>query len=257
MSFHIVSHGQCYLSVNCSDDTPILLQKGDIILFPRDVSHCITNDIAFKQPINQIQSVDFSSGQNQDGTGLLCGYFAHNHPQMASMTQHLPEYVVIKQNLSARSSLELMLNALLEESVDPNKGSELVMSKMSEAILAILMRDHLPGDSGILAASIHPKLSKVIERIHEQPEYKWTVEQLAGIANSSRAGFAELFKDVVGQTPMEYVTLWRLSLAYRKLADKKVSTLHAALEAGYENESSFSKAFKRVMGVSPGAVRAG
>jgi AraC-like DNA-binding protein len=71
----------------------------------------------------------------------------------------------------------------------------------------------------------------------------------------SRAGFSELFKAILQQSPIEYVTQWRISLAYRMLTDEKATTLQAALACGYDNESSFSKAFKRVLGISPGSLR--
>lgn len=257
MSFHVVSHGRCFLTVNTEQNIKETLEQGDIVLFPRDLGHCITNDDAFETPVNQTHSESFSIGLRADGTGLVCGYFEHQHPLMASLTEHLPDYVIVRHDPTSPSGLMLLLNALLNESVTPDKGSELIMAKMSETILAILMRDHLPTSQGVLAASIHPKLSPVLKAIHEKPGEKWTVDALAGLAFSSRAGFADLFKEVVGLSPMEYVTQWRLSLAYRRLADEKVSTLDAALEAGYDNESSFSKAFKRVMGVTPGKLRAG
>lgn len=257
MSFHVVSHGRCFLTVNTEQNIKETLEQGDIVLFPRDLGHCITSDDAFETPVNQTHSESFSIGLRADGTGLVCGYFEHQHPLMASLTEHLPDYVIVRHDPTSPSGLMLLLNALLNESVTPDKGSELIMAKMSETILAILMRDHLPTSQGVLAASIHPKLSPVLKAIHEKPGEKWTVDALAGLAFSSRAGFADLFKEVVGLSPMEYVTQWRLSLAYRRLADEKVSTLDAALEAGYDNESSFSKAFKRVMGVTPGKLRAG
>lgn len=257
MSFHIVSHGRCFLTVNNAGNTTTSLEAGDIVLFPRDISHCLTNDESFSQPINQAQSLDFASGPQIEGTGLVCGYFEHNHPLMYKMTEHLPDHLIVRSSHTQTTSLSLLLQALLQESIGIDKGSTLIMAKLSEAILAILFRDHLPSDSGLLAALMHPKLARVLECIHEKPSQKWTVDELAQISFLSRAGFAELFKTVVGQTPMEYITQWRLSLAYRMLADEKVSTLHAAIESGYDNESSFSKAFKRVMGISPGALRAG
>lgn len=256
MSFHVISHGRCFLTVG-EREKDIVLQQGDIVLFPRDISHCITNDESFETLTNQTVSESFTQGLKDEGTGLVCGYFAHQHPLMTSLTEHLPDYVLVRHSEASPSGLLLLLNALLEESVNPSKGSELIMSKMSEAILAIVLRDHLPTAQGVLAASLHAKLGPVMSAIHAEPAKKWSVDQLAELSFSSRAAFSELFKEIVGISPMEYVTQWRLSLAYRKLADEKVSTLSAALDCGYDNESSFSKAFKRVMGVSPGAVRAG
>jgi len=258
MSFHVVSHGRCFLTINKTDMPQVLtLEQGDIVLFPRDIGHCLSNDPNFKPPVNQQQSEDFSEGIKDNATGLVCGYFVHQHPLISNITHYLPDYVLIRRADDQSPGLALLLQALLQESVQTTKASQLILAKMSETILALLFRDHLPSDSGILAASIHPKLHKCIEAIHQQPKQKWTLEQLAELCFLSRAGFAELFKQVVGQAPMEYLTQWRLSLAYRMLADEQATTLAAALEAGYDNESSFSKAFKRVMGVTPGVVRAG
>lgn len=131
------------------------------------------------------------------------------------------------------------------------------MGKIAEAILAMIFRQHLPSETGVLAAAIHPKLALVMPLIHADTDTKWSVEQLAERCFMSRAAFSDLFKSVLHVSPIEYITQWRLSKAYRLLADEKVTTLNAALSCGYDNESSFSKAFKRVLGVSPGAVRSG
>ena len=255
ISFHIVSHGRCFLSIDGGTSHKELLKAGDIVLFPRDSKHCLTNDEDFNQPINTEVSQDFNHGVQPQSTGLVCGYFTHQHPLVEKLTQHMPEFVVIKEQEDG-SGLSLLLKALLQESLASHKGSALILAKLSEAILAMLFRDNLAGDEGILAAIAHPKLGKAIEVIHQQPQHKWTVETLAQCSHMSRAAFSELFKQITGQSPMEYLTQWRIALAYRLLADENASTLHAALSCGYDNESSFSKAFKRVLGISPGQVRA-
>ena len=91
--------------------------------------------------------------------------------------------------------------------------------------------------------------------ILENTQRKWTVDELAQACFMSRTAFANTFSKVLGMTPMEFVTHWRLSLAYNQLLVSEQSTLQIALNAGYDNESSFSKAFKRVLGVSPGSVK--
>ena len=258
MTFHVVSHGRCFLTINKPEVEQVFtLERGDIVLFPRDVGHCLSSDDTFQTEANQQLSQNFSQGVQDNATGLVCGYFAHNHPLISNITHYLPDYVIVRKGDNQSPGMALLLQALLQESVEADSGSELILGKMSETILALLFRDHLPSDTGVLAATLHPKLQKSIEAIHQQPKHKWSVEQLAELCFMSRAAFSELFKQVVGHTPMEYVTQWRLSLAYRMLADEQATTLEAALEAGYDNESSFSKAFKRVMGMTPGAVRAG
>lgn len=257
MSFHIVSFGRCFVTVG-DGKQKIVLEQGDIVLFPKDVTHCITNDETFSLEKNLSQSKNFEDGIDAGGTGLICGYFAHNHPLVTAITEHLPQSVFIKRGDSGeqKTALHSLIDALLEESTHPEKGSELILGKIAEALLAIIFRQNLPSNTGVLAASIHPKLGKAIHAIHADAEKKWSVEQLAELCFMSRSAFSELFKSVLSVTPMDYIAQWRLSLAYRMLADEKVSTLQAAMSCGYDNESSFSKAFKRVMGVSPGAVRA-
>lgn len=258
MSFHIVSHGRCFVTVG--DGTQNWeLEKGDIVLFPKDVIHCMTSDPNFEIEKNQSQSIDYQQGVTPEGTGLICGYFAHHHPMIGAITEHLPDAVVIQgqNSQSSKSGLYFLLEALLEESLQPENNSDLIMGKIAEAILAIIFRQHLPTETGVLAAAIHPKLSNVMKLIHADTHTKWSVEQLAEQCFMSRATFSDLFKSVLNVSPMEYITHWRLSKAYRMLADEKVTTLNAALTCGYDNESSFSKAFKRVLGVSPGAVRSG
>jgi AraC-like DNA-binding protein len=275
MNFHVVSHGTCYLTLPIVEresehegDKPsecdhkqnsvVELVQGDVVLFPRDSEHVISGDVGSSVMVNAAASQNYASGIHPSATGLVCGYFSHHHPLVASVTKHLPSVIIIKHQTvtTSASGLNYLLDALLDESKQPNKGSALIMGRIAEAILAIIFREHLPADNGVLAATAHPKLGAAMAAIHGEPDKKWTVEMLARQCFMSRAGFNELFKSVLQQAPMEYVTQWRLGLAYRMLADENVTTLHAALASGYDNESSFSKAFKRVLGVSPGAVRA-
>ncbi|MFT5675302.1 MAG: AraC family transcriptional activator of mtrCDE [Paraglaciecola sp.] len=256
MNFHIVSHGECYLTVG---DNPKVysLEEGDMVLFPRDIKHCITNDNTFSQNINARSSIDFTNGKLTDGTGLICGYFAHKHPLISNITEFLPNIVLLQgiTKTGSKGSLPYLLNALLHESLSDEQGAKLVMNKIAEAMLAIIFRQHLPINKGIVAALLHPKLSQVVQAIHERPAKKWTVDALADICFLSRVGFNNLFKSVLQLSPMDYVTQWRMCIAYRMLADEQTTTLETALAVGYDNESSFSKAFKRILGVNPGSVR--
>ncbi len=256
MSFHIISHGHCQLKVD--DEQAIYhLEQGDIVLFPTDAGHCLTNDGEFERTRNTEVSVALSEGERLDGVGIICGYFKHNHPMMKTLTQYLPKLVLLKanQDLERSSPLMYLLRALIQESLHNAQGADLVTNKIAEAALAIIFRQHMPTENGVLAALLHPKLSKVIQAIHAAPDTKWTVDSLAALCFMSRAGFSNEFKKVMHLSPMDYVTQWRISLGYSKLLAGDANILDTALACGYDNESSFSKAFKRVMGESPGAVK--
>jgi len=255
LSFHIVTHGNCYLMVNDNERDIIELQQGDLVLFPHDAKHCISNDPNFESVINSSQPTDFQDGLGVDATGLVCGYFVHQHPLVKQMTEYLPETIILSEQGPNKTSLPVLVRLLVDESLNSNKGEIFILEKLSECILALLLREHVSLDKGLFAALANVKLNPAISAIINQPKHKWTLENLAELSHVSRSTFSDLFRTVVGMPVMEYVTQWRISVAYRLLKDQGVSTLAAALEVGYENESSFSKAFKRVLGVSPGSVR--
>jgi AraC-like DNA-binding protein len=87
--------------------------------------------------------------------------------------------------------------------------------------------------------------------MHEDPAHRWTLRALASRAGMSRSTFAEKFKERVGASPMEYLTRWRMLLAGDRLATSADPIAAIALSLGYESESAFSTAFKRVMASSP------
>jgi AraC-like DNA-binding protein len=87
--------------------------------------------------------------------------------------------------------------------------------------------------------------------MHADPAHRWTLAELAGIAGMSRSTFAQRFKEVVGASPMDYLTRWRMLVAGSKLRNSRESVSAIALSLGYESESAFSTAFKRVMASSP------
>jgi AraC-like DNA-binding protein len=91
--------------------------------------------------------------------------------------------------------------------------------------------------------------------IHRQPERDWTVADLAASVNMSRSVFSDRFTTLVGAPPLLYLTRWRMHLASRWLREERVSLGEVASRLGYESEPSFSRAFKRHIGVAPGAVR--
>ena len=256
MAFHIVTRGECYLKYAESDSPPAKLKQGDIVIFPKDHKHCLTSDIDTDIPVNASSSVAFSETDTEQGTGLVCGYFSFQHPLMEKVIAALPDTIIVRHDDLNVSSLKRLIDILVDESRASDKGSTLVLNRLAETAFAVVLRDHVPHQQGMLAASVHPKLGPVIELLHNAPDEKWTVEKMAAEGFMSRAAFAELFKSVLGVSPMEYLTQWRIALAYRLLRDNARSTYDVALSCGYDNESSFSKAFKRVLGITPGAARA-
>jgi len=110
------------------------------------------------------------------------------------------------------------------------------------------------GDAGFLAAVADEHLRRALTLIHESPERPWSVEDLARASGMSRSTFSERFRERVGETPMRYLTRWRMRLAQSLLATN-ASLGEIAEQVGYDSEWAFAKAFKRVFGEGPGATR--
>jgi AraC-like DNA-binding protein len=107
----------------------------------------------------------------------------------------------------------------------------------------------------LLAALTDEHLRPAVTAFIDQPAETWTVERLAGLAFQSRSAFSERFTQLVRMTPMEFVATWRMQLAVGMLATGQANMLDIAMQCGYESEAAFRKAFKRIIGVSPGKVR--
>ena len=250
MTFHIISKGRCYLLI---DDEILEMNTGDVIFFPNDASHKISNVTHKNIPINVAKTEKMSTTLNEESTGLVCGNFENNHPLFPNLLKQLPKYIHIQatQNTPSKKIIDL----ICEESHQIDESSSLLLNRLADCLFYTLLRDHTNAKSGLFSAFAHPQLSKSLEFIYKNIDKNFTLEELANEAGMSRSAFANTFKEMINQTPMEYVTQWRMTQAYRWLADEGISTLAAALRSGYDNEASFSKAFKRIIGFGPGKAR--
>ncbi len=134
-------------------------------------------------------------------------------------------------------------------------GSSLVEQHLASLILIQALRVYLSEDSrsisGWLFALSDEKISRALIAIHADPARRWTLQELAAMAGMSRSLFAQRFKATVGTSAMEYVTRWRMFKATERLLDFHDPIAEIAPSLGYESESAFSAAFKRVLGCSP------
>ncbi len=109
---------------------------------------------------------------------------------------------------------------------------------------------------GWLRALADPEIGNALRLMHQAPEYRWTVAELADLLSVSRSAFAERFKRVTGRPPLEYLTWWRLQRAAARLRSGEAASMYElARSSAYQSEAAFSKAFRREFGMTPGAVR--
>ena len=192
---------------------------------------------------------------------MVCGAVRFDHPAARKLLAVLPRIITFDPATSPtqlewlRSTLRLM--ALEAQGLRP--GGETVITRLSDVLVVQALRALLESDpaalSGWLGALRDPQIGRAISLIHREPGRPWTVASLADQIPMSRSAFAARFTELVGEPAMSYVTRWRMHLAAAALRDEGATVAALADRFGYRSEAAFARAFKRVVGSPPGAVR--
>jgi transcriptional regulator GlxA family with amidase domain len=153
--------------------------------------------------------------------------------------------------------LATLVDAISIEAFDGGPGSDLVMARLSDALLVRAMRHHTTaaGQPGWLAGLADPAVAAALAAVHEDPARPWTLGRLAAEAGLSRTAFSARFTGRVGQSPMRYVVALRMQRARTLLRDPTRTVSAVARQTGYGSDVAFAAAFKRETGVSPGTYR--
>lgn len=261
VSFHFVASGSASFRLRAKPNEVVTLRTGDLLVLPHDASHLLGSPDCSVEIVNEAISVPYSEGSPEDATALVCGSFEFDRAGPNPVVAALPEFMILHTADPPHAGLLApMIAALEHESRQPGEGSEAIVNRMAEILFVHLLRMHLESDSqtpGLLAALADDRIRRALELITEDPAAKRNVTEMAAAAGMSRSAFSERFKLLTGIAPMEYCTRWRMQQAYRWLSDEGITVLEAALRCGYEGESAFSRAFKRVIGCNPSAVRRG
>ena len=146
----------------------------------------------------------------------------------------------------------------MRESGTARAGRDNILSRMSELMFVEAIRRHIetlaPAQTGWLAGLQDVVAGQALGALHGEPATAWTVESLARAVGVSRSVLADRFAVMVGQPPMQYLALWRMQLASRRLLEGE-SVAEVAGAVGYESEAAFSRAFKKLVGEAPAAWR--
>ncbi len=251
--FHMVTIGSCVMDV--PGHYKGVLNCGDLVIFPRELAHSMAPEIPQTGPQHYL---DLSAAQEVDGTGMLCGEMRFQHKGSRYILDALPTVFVIRHDASS-IWLKSLLEMILAESVKIGPASKVLLDKLSELLFTYALRQYLtdnPGEVGMLGIYGHPRLARAINAVHLHPEQEWTLESMASEAALSRTSFAESFKAVSGWTAGQYLSWWRMQLAWSLLSAGATSA-EVASKVGYKSESAFSRVFQRTFSMSAGKVRRG
>jgi len=265
--FHLITEGECW--VEMGDDEPVKLIAGDAVIFPNGDAHRMTSQPGLPParggaPLAEVLSRrprQLAYGGGGATTRLVCGYLACDARLARMLLAGLPSLVRVNvRGSNAGIWLEASVRYALAEARSPRPGGAGVLSKLSEVlfieVLRLYMNEHGgEGRTGWLAGVGDRIVGAALNALHKDPARAWTLEELARTAGTSRSVLAERFQQLVGSSPMQYLTQWRMLLASNLLTRSNAPLSRIAEEVGYQTDTAFSRAFRREFGAPPATWR--
>lgn len=192
-------------------------------------------------------------------TTFISGSFELDALEARPLLRALPSLLCLKLDQHRSLAFQSVLEMLALETESPGLGSEAVISRLFELLFVHAIRAYSAQAGGPtpgwLSAIADRHLARALEAMHRAPARDWTVELLAQTAGMSRSGFAARFKTVVGQSPLDYLTQWRIYCATRLLLKGNIALSEVARQVGYESVAAFNRVFRRETSMTPGAFR--
>jgi AraC-like DNA-binding protein len=263
--FHLITEGECY--VELAGEPPVHLVAGDAIIFPQGDAHRMTSQPGLPPAtggrLDEVLSRrprQLAYGGGGASTRLVCGYLACDARLAGMLLAGLPALVRVNvRGSNAGTWLEASVRYALAEARSPRPGGAGVLAKLSEVlfieVLRLYMNEQGEGRTGWLAGVGDRVVGAALNALHKSPAHAWTLDELARTAGSSRSVLAERFQQLVGSSPMQYLTQWRMLLAANLLCRSNAPLASIAEDVGYQTDTAFSRAFRREYGAPPAAWR--
>ena len=264
--FHVVASGVCWVGVGDGDKH--WARRGDVIVLPYGDQHTMGG-------VREADSVSISTflqmppwarlpvlrhGADGDLTDVVCGYLHSPDPLFDPVLRVFPPVFVVRPTPGpAAEWVRANIEYALQQADPTSPGQGIVMSRLPELLLVEVLRLHLASapaaDRGWLAALSDPVLRPAMSLLHTAPERRWTVSSLAQQTAVSRSMLDARFREVLGRSPIRYLTEWRMHVAEDLLSTTDLGVGAVARRVGYDAEEAFSRAFKRTHGESPSVWR--
>ena len=266
LPFHIMARGSCW--IHAINTPPILLSEGDIIIFPHGDVHILGDHLDQDAVLvsRLLPEPPWTSpllmtyGGGGEVSKLVCGFLQCEERLMHPFLKTLPAQIHVQTFAEPTTPLlEMGVRWIIQETDCFRAGSMCSLTRLVELMFIEILRNSMQDlraeQVGGLAALKDPTVRQALELIHADPSHPWTVSELAMQIGLSRSALAKRFTQLAGQSPIKYLTDWRLRLASRQLQETEDSIAKIARQVGYESEAAFNRAFKRYIGVPPGVWR--
>jgi len=265
--FPLVTEGCGYAHIEGNDQS-LPLNAGDIIIVPHGDPHAMRNG-PFIESVDHAEQVQHIVSQGlkvarMGGGGetakFICGYMTCDPHLSRTFLGGLPP--ILKVNIRSDVSgqwLEQTLRYSVDHADVAQPGGEVMLAKLSEVLFIETLRRYItelpPDQTGWLAGVRDPEVGKALALLHRKPAHPWTVASLGQEVGISRSVLADRFRRYLSETPMAYLSRWRLQLGAQLLQSTNNSVAQIACEVGHESEASFNRAFKREFSFPPATFR--
>ena len=256
------------VSGNCTVGSPdgriIELAEGDLVFVPHGSAHWIADkSTSLRMPSPEFVKARragipvFNSGG--DETTLIAGHFEFDYQPLLPFLKDLPPIIHIRQYVTENQLLLKQVTQLMVEELNNERpGSSVMLKCLSEIMFINIIRTYLEQavpDSGFLSALNDTRISKALKLIQDSPQNHWTLESLASEIGMSRSVFFNQFKKLVHETPLSYLTNWRIRQAQKLLMMDNSNISEIAANVGYQSEAAFNRIFKSKTGQTPAVYR--
>ena len=266
-ALHAVTAGTCW--VRAGGEAPRELLTGDLVLLPTGAAHILASDPAAATrswaSVAKEQSQDPAHecvvGGGGSSTHAICAGFVYDHDVAQPLLSLLPPMLFLSgQTVTDENPVHATLRALRHELNTRSPGSGTVINRLIDVLFVQVIRawsrDEQGAGTSWLRALRDPLVARALAVMHARPAMPWTIDALAREVSLSRATLTRRFTSLVDESPLAYLTRWRMDLAARQLRETDNAVSNIAHGVGYTSEFAFSRAFKRLRGVAPGRYRA-
>ncbi|WJH37961.1 AraC family transcriptional regulator (plasmid) [Aliirhizobium terrae] len=255
MKFNAIMEGSCFLDVGGNSHQ---LNAGDCFLLTKGTEFTVGNSRACEVlPAEQVfahATSGYAVLDNGDGPSVtFVGGKMTSDRGMELLTSCLPPVILLRGGTAAAQWISALLRSLETELTEGRPGSDVMSEQIMHMIFIEIIRTYSKDEMSIgwLAALFDPQIAKALSAMHAAPGKNWRVGELASVSGLSRSQFAARFARVVGESPLEYLTRWRMMLAREALLERATTIAQVANDVGYGSEAAFGAAFRRVYGTSP------
>lgn len=265
MSFIVVTQGKGWIIVD--DSAPQLLEPGHLTLVPHGSRHRllsapgVTAEPLFDLPIQKVSEryERLCIGGGGELSQFTYGVMRFEHAAAARLLAALPPLLCVEPWADESGWMQSTLHLIEREARSLRPGGETVITRLADILVIQAIRAWLSSapeaKQGWFAALRDPQIGRALALMHREPGHDMSVVSLAQLTGMSRSAFSARFSDLIGESPMRYLTRWRLELAHASLRHERVSLAELAVQSGYQSDEAFCRAFKREFGVTPASVR--